>query len=265
MLHQLKKSVIIIIYLMKKEVPGLRYRLLDMIRTLALVNMVAYHAMWNWANLVGGAPGWYSSAAGYIWQQCICWTFILLSGFCLPLGSHGLRRGLTVFAAGALVTAVTTVVMPEQRIVFGVLTLLGSCMLIMYPLKKPLAKLPPAAGLLVSAALFFLTRNIGRGSLGFEDFNILALPDWLYKNYLTAYIGFPPPWFSSTDYFPVFPWIFLFMAGYFLFLIFQKRDWLRFLNRGGSDVLTWPGRHSLVIYLLHQPALFLIMTLLEAL
>ena len=41
-----------------------------------------------------------------VWQQSICWVFILLSGFCLPLGHHPFRRGAVVFGAGALVTAV---------------------------------------------------------------------------------------------------------------------------------------------------------------
>ena len=49
-----------------------------------------------------------------------------MSGFCVQLGHHTLRRGAQVFGAGALVTAVTLLFMPEDRVVFGVLTLLGS-------------------------------------------------------------------------------------------------------------------------------------------
>ena len=61
--------------------------------------------------------------SAYIWQQSICWTFILLSGFCIPFSRRLLRRGLEVFGAGALVMLVTNLVLPEDRVIFGVLTL----------------------------------------------------------------------------------------------------------------------------------------------
>lgn len=92
--------------------------------------------------------------------------FILLSGFCVQLGHHTLRRGAQVFGAGALVTAVTLLFMPEDRVVFGVLTLLGSAMLLTGLLEKPLRRIPPAAGFAISAVLFALTRNVSAGYLG---------------------------------------------------------------------------------------------------
>ena len=93
--------------------------------------------------------------------------FILLSGFCVQLGHHTLRRGAQVFGAGALVTAVTLLFMPEDRVVFGVLTLLGSAMLLTGLLEKQLRRVPPAAGFAISAVLFALTRNVSAGYLGF--------------------------------------------------------------------------------------------------
>ena len=100
---------------------------------------------------------WYAGMPGRLWQQTICWVFILLSGFCVQLGHHTLRRGAQVFGAGALVTAVTLLFMPEDRVIFGVLTLLGSAMLLTGVLEPLLKKIPPAAGLAVSAVLFALT------------------------------------------------------------------------------------------------------------
>ena len=107
-----------------------RYALLDELRGLDLVSMMLYHGCWDLVNLFGIQADWYYGLPGHLWQQSICWVFILLSGFCVQLGHHTLRRGAQVFGAGALVTAVTLLFMPEDRVVFGVLTLLGSAMLL---------------------------------------------------------------------------------------------------------------------------------------
>lgn len=64
--------------------------------------------------------------------------------------------------------------------------------------------------------MFTLLRNVNQGTLGFEDWTLGTVPEGLYCNLLTAYIGFPPPDFFSTDYFSLLPWLFLFLAGHFL-------------------------------------------------
>ena len=59
------------------------------------------------------------------------------------------------------------------------------------------------------------------------------------------------------DYFPILPWIFLFIAGYFLNRILKARGWdEKFFARGNVPVLNWLGRHTLPIYLIHQPVLY---------
>lgn len=189
-----------------------RYALLDELRGLDLVSMMLYHGCWDLVNLFGIQADWYYGLPGHLWQQSICWVFILLSGFCAQLGHHTLRRGAQVFGAGALVTAVTLLFMPEDRVIFGVLTLLGSAMLLTGLLEKPLRHIPPAAGFAISAVLFALTRNVSAGYLGFGSLR-LWLPQTLYANCVTAYFGFYPWWFYSTDYFALLPWLFLFWAG----------------------------------------------------
>lgn len=123
-----------------------RYRLLDELRGLDLISMMLYHGMWDVVFLFGVAQKWYTGRPGFVWQQSICWVFILLSGFCLPLGHHPFRRGAVVFGAGALVTAVTLLFLPEDVVWFGVLTLLGSSMLLTAALDPLFRRVPPAAG-----------------------------------------------------------------------------------------------------------------------
>lgn len=169
-----------------------RYALLDELRGLDLISMMLYHGTWDAVYLFGVAVPWYAGTPGRLWQQSICWGFILLSGFCLPMGHHPVKRGAVVFGAGALVTAVTLLFMPENVVLFGVLTLLGSAMILTGLLEKALQKVPPVAGFLVSFALFALTYHTMDGYWGLGALRWL-LPRGLYANCFTAYLGFYPP------------------------------------------------------------------------
>ena len=305
-----------------------RFGALDAIRGATLLSMIAYHASWDLVYLYGVSMPFYHTWVGALWQQSICWSFILLSGFCFSLGKHPLRRGLTVFFAGLLVTAVTCIVLPKDRIVFGVLTFLGSAMLFMLPLSYSLRRLGLAgkpvtdgrtkaacrvrryaAAAAVCFLAFMLLKPVSRGFLGFGMLCLVPLPASLYRNYLTAYLGFPPADFFSTDYFGVLPWFFLFLTGYFLYYVWQSSqseakgsvgkehiDNKEELNKGHVNkeyvnkeyvnkkyvnkeyankeyadmrytrepfpVLRFLGRHSLLLYMLHQPIIYLLCILL---
>ena len=53
------------------------------------------------------------------------------------------------------------------------------------------------------------------------------------------------------------PWFFLFVTGYFLFRLLDERKLNEQLFAWGNvPVLNWLGRHSLIVYLLHQPVLY---------
>ena len=239
-----------------------RYKLPDSLRGLTLLSMVLYHGAWDLVYLFGVRWNWYRALPGFVWQQSICWTFILLSGFCWPLGRHPLRRGLIVFGAGVLVSAVTLLAMPEQRILFGILTFLGSAMLLMIPLEKLLRRVPALPGLVGAGLLFALTYRLPDGLLGIGRWAV-PLPEALHRGYGTAFLGFPPADFFSTDYFPLFPWLFLFTAGYFLCRLLMKPDrQLLTVFRWGVRPLSFLGRHSLLIYLLHQPLIYGLLSLL---
>ena len=235
-----------------------RLHLLDTLRGITIISMVIYHALWNLAYLQGVSLPWFTGSPRRIWQQSICITFIFLSGFCRALGSKHLKRGLIVFGGGALVTLVTLIVMPDFPIVFGVLTFLGSAMLILIPFEKAFKKVRPEIGAAISLLLFLLFKNCNSGFLGFGTINLIKLPEFLYANYLTAFLGYPSNTFYSTDYFSFFPWFFLFLCGYFFCLLFKKQNLLRHLSTKPVFLLNFIGRHSLIIYLAHQPILYLI-------
>lgn len=234
----------------------MRYGRLDNLRGLTFVSMFLYHALWDLVYLYDINIGWYRSTGAYVWQQSICWTYIMLSGFCWSMGKEKFRRGIKVFLSGAAVTLVTLIVMPESPAVFGVLTLLGSCMILWIWPEKWLKNVPPLMGAAASFFLFFLLREVNAGWLGFEKIRLLKLPDGLYRNLFTAYLGFPAPDFSSTDYFSLLPWFFLFVTGYYLFRLTEKTENRALLQGKKIPVLCWIGKHSLLLYLLHQPVLY---------
>lgn len=234
-----------------------RYDLLDTIRGMVLVSMIIYHATWNFVYIYGMDWTWYKSYGAYIWQQSICWTFILLSGFCFSLGKRHLKSGLMVFGGGLLVTIATLAAMPSNRVVFGVLTCIGSCILVVTVTEKLWKKIPAEAGFMLFFLFFLLTKNMNSGWLGIAGWKIVEIPQNWYCNYLTAYLGFPFETFYSTDYFSLFPWLFLFVTGYYLYGIVRKYGiWEKTFWEKGVMPFAFLGRHSLFIYLLHQPVIY---------
>lgn len=238
----------------------IRYSLLDNLRGLTLISMIMYHTVWDMVYIFENDWDWFKGNQAYIWQQSICWCFILLSGFCWSFGRKKWKRGLTVFGAGALISLVTIIVMPENRVVFGVLTLLGSSMLLMIPLEKVLRKVNPYIGLVCTFFLFLYVKDISYGHLGWKEFGYIRLPQEWYCNLFSAYWGLPAGEFFSSDYFGIFPWLFLFVTGYFVFRIFERNRWMDVLKVGGIKPLEVLGKNSLLVYMVHQPLVYGVLT-----
>jgi len=233
-----------------------RYHILDEIRGITLCSMILYHAVWDLVYIFGYNWKWYQSDMAFLWQQSICYTFILLSGFCVSLGKNKVKRGLVVFGAGILISLVTELFMPQNRIRFGVLTLLGSCMLIAALAERINVTL---WGIFINLLLFVLTRRINYGVLGFADVTVARLPRFLYNlGDFGNYLGFTEQTFFSTDYFSLFPWLFLFLTGYYFYKWMEEKQWLSSMTKAPSLGAWWRpiGRYSLIIYLLHQPVVY---------
>lgn len=242
-----------------------RYDLLDSIRGFTMISMILYHGVWDLVYLYGVKWDWFYGTGAYIWQQSICWVFIFLSGFCWSLGSKPFKRGVTVFFGGIIISAVTCFFMPESRVIFGILTLIGSCMILMIPLDRVLRKIPEIPGMLVSAALFVLSKNINEGSLGFHEWKLAELPETWYQGSIAAFFGFPGADFWSADYFPLFPWLFIFVCGYFTFSVLKNKKIPDRYFVHGTNPLKIIGRYSLPVYMLHQPVLYILLQLVSAL
>lgn len=235
---------------------GARLWPLDALRGLAMVNMVAYHGMYDWVYVFGRQSSWYDIYAPgcHVWQQYICWSFLLLAGYSFNLSRRPLKNGLVVAGCALVLSAVTIGFMPPEAIWFGVLHLVGCAILLCCAARPWLEKVPPAWGMGASAVVFFLTNGVPWGYLGFEGLRLVRLPDALYGTNL-FWLGLPDlTRFTSADYFPLTPWLFLFLCGYFLGRMRRP------VPRGKAPAVLRPlcfaGRHSLLVYMLHQPVVF---------
>ena len=219
---------------------------LDAFRGICILGVIIIHTVFDLTTLYGlvdwTLPAWFQ------WiQQWGGILFILLSGICATLGRHHLKRGAAVLLCGLLVTAVTAGMVllgladPSLIIYFGVLHCLGVCMLSWELFRRlPTAVLGPLGAVMAVAGLILLR-------------NVFELPHFL------VIFGFLYPGFSSSDYFPLLPYLGFFLVGAAMGrTLYAKRVSLLPAVDPGNPVirfLTFCGRQSLWIYLLHQPLL----------
>lgn len=217
-----------------------RFDILDVWRSLAVVLMLAYHFLYDlYIFGVLSGPQLFSAPLNIL-ERFICSSFILLAGAAARFSRNNLRHGLTVLAAGLAVEIGASIA--GQTIRWGILMLLGTSMVIWHFCGKLLLKIRPAILGWAAFVLFFAARAWTAATT--------APAGWLYP------LGFMPAGFYSADYFPLLPWFFLFLIGTVLggWCLENRESGL--LTVSLPKALTWPGRHSLIIYVLHQPALY---------
>lgn len=233
-----------------------RYNLIDMLRGIAIANMIAFHFCYDFFKIYRVCSEWTSLPWVFIWERFICCTFIILSGISLNFSGKPIFRGIVVNICGFFITAVTLIFVPRFPVWCGILNLIGTSMIVFGLLGKPLQKINSTVGAVVSFLLFMLTYGIQFGYIGIFDIQLIPLPRILYSSNALVFFGFFPKDFFSVDYFPIFPWLFLFLFGMFLWRIIKENGQDTYFKKG-SGIFCFLGRHSLIIYLIHQPAVML--------
>lgn len=124
-----------------------RVCLLDELRGLAVLLMIFYHGAYDAVYIFRfTGSGWFTSAPMDFLQRYIAVSFILIAGIMGRYSRSNFRRGVKTFLCGLLVTAVTLLVMPSERILFGILHFLGAAMMLLGLCEPLLRKIPAAAG-----------------------------------------------------------------------------------------------------------------------
>lgn len=230
-----------------------RIEMIDLFRGILILLVVMYHILYDLTGIFGVVIPFFEAGWFEVFHQCFVGLLILIAGISSNLTRSNFKRGVKTFFCGMLITVITFTFMPEERIVFGVLHFFGVSMMLYGLLEKVLCRVPVWLGAFSSLLFFILTRNLFDGFLGIGGIGIhFVLP---CQNLLTFVLGFYADIYSS-DYYPVMPYFFLFLVGAFLGRNIKSKNLPAFCYDCGLKWLQFIGRHTLVIYMVHQPLVF---------
>jgi uncharacterized membrane protein len=234
---------------------GFRYWEIDLVRGIAILMMVIFHIVFD-INYFGIFPVIMGSGFWRYFGLSIASLFLLVVGISFSLSyartagnisgwqryRKFLYRGTGIFVLGLLVTLGTWLYLGEGFIVFGILHLIGIS-IILAPFFYRFGK-------------FNLLLGIVCIIIGFVVGNIPG-PFWLLP------FGIHPVTFWSVDYTPLFPWFGMVLmgigAGSVLYPGGTRMFSLPQFPPRGSAALIFSGKHSLLLYLVHQPVIILIL------
>ncbi len=239
-----------------------RFDELDAARGVAILMMILFHTLFDLyyftmypVNIRDGFWRYFALATGSL--------FLFIAGLSLSV-SHArakrayagdvwapariaekfLVRGAGIFLCGMLITVVTWVLVPQSFIIFGILHLIG-------------------ISIMISPLFFrFRERNILIGAAIFLAGILLWIPP-LYGPFWLLWIGIHPASFSTLDYYPLFPWLGVVLIGLGTGERIYPGGERAFptprIPKPARIPLTFLGRHSLLVYLLHQPVILFIL------
>jgi uncharacterized membrane protein len=212
--------------------------------------MVFYHVLYDLSELGGIKTilGVEINLYGVFWlvaQNFFAGLFIILCGISSTLSRNNIRRALKLLGVAVIITAVTYIYNSSSAIHFGILHCLGVSILIYglaFEKSKPWACLGAAAVVFgFTAALFLLMRNVP------VRFN------WLLPFGITSHT------YTSLDYFPLFPWFGVYLAGAALGKSIYAQKQSLISKRLPETFINAAGRHSLLIYVVHQPVILAVL------
>ena len=220
-----------------------------------MVMVALYHLVYD-LDFFGGYP--VESASGFwaVFADTSAFAFVFLVGLSLTLGLGSsaearsgnfgkfLRRGAGIFGYGMAITLVF-LVSGLGYVIIGILQLIGLSIILAYPfVRLRLANL--ALGALVIAAGLYIS------SLG------VSLPG--AGGVLLAPLGVTPEGLVMPDYRPLLPWFGVVLLGVAAGnLLYAGRKPSGGATPAPVRPLAFIGRHTLFIYLVHQPILIAIL------
>ena len=234
-----------------------RAGILDLLRGISIIYVMLYHLLYDLIFFGGmDLPFFFTG-----WWETVHQLFLIVlfgvSGICAGFSRNVLKRGATLFLMGEALTIATAIFMPDDIIVFGVLSCFGTIMLIYGVISPILKKVPNIIVFVVFTLLTVVFFDFARNESLFLLFTKvqLNLPDNI--DYLYP-IGITASGFRSADYFPLIPYGFIFLAGT-AFSDFVKNGQLpAFIYSAKLPVINFLGRYSLWAYIIHQPVFMLI-------
>jgi uncharacterized membrane protein len=226
-----------------------RVALLDVTRTVALIGMAIYHTVFILEMFGYLAPYTATTGLWALFARAVASSFLILVGIGLWLAHRGgirwrqvARRTAQVGGAAALVSVATWFAYGDLVIWFGIL----HCIALASLVGLAILRWPAWVLVVLSVVVFALPRLV--------RFDALS-GTWTY------WLGLGTAPVRAADFLPVFPWFAPVFLGIAIAKVLSARGlWLR-LGAISSPAIWWlgaPGRHSLIIYLVHIPIIFAI-------
>lgn len=236
-----------------------RVYLIDEIRAFAIICMVVYHIFFDLVYCFNINIQAFHSKTLYFIVDIFVFIFVFISGSACAFSRNNLKRGLICLGIGLIITLVTYLFIKDMFVAFGILHMLGICMILYAIFNKLINKCNPWLLILICIILFFITFNVELGFLGFKNIAYINLPKILYDIKFLFFLGFTSINFKSSDYFALFPWLFCFIAGSSFGRLLKEEKMPKFFYNLHSKPLAFIGRHTLIIYILHQPVIFILL------
>ena len=208
-----------------------------------MILMIYFHLIYDMKELYGYAVNYEGNIPYYLGKLSAV-LFITISGISATLSRSSWKRGLKVLGAALLITLVSYIFDNDFFVVFGILHFLGLSMILSVIFKK----LGNFTLLVAGTAIIVLGYTFP-----LDNFS---------NNYLLM-LGFRSQAFTSSDYYPLIPYLGIFLFGMVLgrILYSNKKSLIRPLP--GHHFISIAGRHTLLIYLIHQPLILLILYLIS--
>lgn len=261
--------------LQKGSAPSERARigLMDDVRGFCVFCMIFYHGFLQAYDSFGQVWGLTAYEFFRPAQPWFAGAFILICGISSRLSHSNWQRGLKLFGVALAINLVTILLLPNIHVLgveftgveiwFGILNLLSVSILLFAAGHKVFDWLPPAAGAYLFAVLYYVFRQFEFGKVGFPGQLEWNAPSSWFQQAWSFPFGIHTPTFYSADYFPLLPWFCLFMAGAYLGMYVVEGYVPNFAYKSRVRPFNWLGRHALLIYVVHVPAVWVVLELLS--
>lgn len=207
----------------------------DFVRGIALILMVLFHLLFDMREFFGLDVA-YDKGIYYFIGKTAGILFILISAVSCTFSRSNNKRAVKILLLALLVSVISHLYNFDYGIKFGILHFLALSILL-YPIFKEFR----AVSLIVIGTLVIIMGN-------YLDY-VPVTHNYLFIFNLTA-----NSWVSG-DYYPLFPWFGVFLYGMAIGKMLYRNRKSLFSKAPQGNIINYLGRHTLSVYLLHQPLL----------
>ncbi|MBQ9058494.1 MAG: DUF1624 domain-containing protein [Atopobiaceae bacterium] len=231
-------------------------------RGLLLILMVLYHLCYDLHFIAGQDLSFFVPPFTLMWRLSVSAGFLFIAGMMCHLSRSNVRRAAKYGIVALFIWIITTLAAVDTPINFGIIYCMAASTLIYVLLKK--LNIVPKGWLW---ALVFLVAYLALQGLSVRHvwaFGLnIKLPDALYATEYLNWLGFMGESFRSSDYYPILPHSFMFLAGAALMETIKEHPRImEYLSNHSCKPLEMIGHLSLLIYVIHQPLIMGVLMLL---